>query len=183
MSRFLEKVRPDLYVSHVSGIPFQRLYHVHGISGYIFDLDNTIRHKKHGLDPKAVSALREAVIKGYVRHAVVLSNTIQGEERVLKAKRMAGMFSSEIGINVEAICLGYSQRKPKIDGFNLALKHLQLKDSEVAMVGDQILSDIKGGNKAGLFTVLVDALGPYSWMSVISGRTFRNQWARWRLDL
>ena len=183
MSKALELVRPDLHVCHASKIPFREFCHEKGISGYVFDLDNTIRHKEHGLDKAAIAAIRQGVKANYIKSLVILTNTIQGEERVAKARKLAFRVGEDIGLYVKAICLDYSKRKPKSDGFYLAIKEIGSSRSEIAMVGDQILSDIKGGNKVGLFTILVDPLGSYSWMSVISGRTIRNQWARWRLDL
>lgn len=45
--------------------------------------------------------------------------------------------------------------KPSTDFFNLALLHMGLPASEVAIVGDDIESDIAGGHRAGLTTILV----------------------------
>lgn len=45
--------------------------------------------------------------------------------------------------------------KPFQRGFNKALKEFGLKKDEVLMVGDQIITDIKGANHAGIASVLV----------------------------
>ena len=43
-------------------------------------------------------------------------------------------------------------------GFKKALKMTQSTSNETAMIGDQLLTDIHGGNKVGLFTILVDPI-------------------------
>ncbi|KKQ93705.1 MAG: hypothetical protein UT18_C0016G0001, partial [candidate division CPR2 bacterium GW2011_GWC2_39_10] len=79
MSKALELVRPDLHVCHASKIPFRELCYEKGITGYVFDLDNTIRHKEHGLDKAAIAAIRQGVKANYIKSLVILTNTIQGE--------------------------------------------------------------------------------------------------------
>jgi hypothetical protein len=49
----------------------------------------------------------------------------------------------------------HSARKPRRRGFREALKAMGLKRSEVAVVGDQVFTDVWGGNRMGLFTILV----------------------------
>jgi len=51
-------------------------------------------------------------------------------------------------------------RKPLRRGFQTALRRLGIAPGQAAMVGDQVLTDILGGKRAGLVTVLVDPLGP-----------------------
>ena len=46
-------------------------------------------------------------------------------------------------------------RKPLRKAFNRAKKALNLKDDEIVVIGDQLLTDIFGGNRANLHTILV----------------------------
>ena len=39
------------------------------------------------------------------------------------------------------------------------MKKYELKDSELAIIGDQFLTDIIGGNKVGITTILVNPIG------------------------
>ena len=48
--------------------------------------------------------------------------------------------------------------KPTARGFKLAEKKLGLKPSEMLMVGDQIMTDIRGANAAGIRNVLVQPI-------------------------
>lgn len=57
----------------------------------------------------------------------------------------------EYACEVEAVLIG----KPNRAYFEMALADMQLPASAVAMIGDDIFTDIKGGNEAGLKTILV----------------------------
>jgi len=48
--------------------------------------------------------------------------------------------------------------KPGTAAFRRALKLMKLKEEEIAVVGDQIFTDIYGGNRLGAFTILVDPI-------------------------
>ncbi len=44
--------------------------------------------------------------------------------------------------------------KPLARGINIAKKKLDLADDEIVMVGDQIMTDIRGANRAGIRSIL-----------------------------
>ncbi len=50
--------------------------------------------------------------------------------------------------------------KPLRFGFRKALGKMGLKESEVAVVGDQLFTDILGGRRLGALTILVQPLSP-----------------------
>lgn len=52
----------------------------------------------------------------------------------------------------------YNARKPLRFAFEKARKEMNLEKWEVAVIGDQLLTDILGGNRAGYYTLLVDPL-------------------------
>ncbi|HXG24870.1 MAG TPA: HAD hydrolase-like protein, partial [Chthonomonadales bacterium] len=45
--------------------------------------------------------------------------------------------------------------KPRKRGFIEAMKELGVDSSKTAMIGDQMFTDVLGGNRAGVYTVLV----------------------------
>ena len=51
-----------------------------------------------------------------------------------------------------------SARKPFKDKFLLVLKEYHYNINEVAIIGDQILTDVVGGNKVGILTVLINPI-------------------------
>lgn len=179
---FLEEIRPDIYVEKFENIPFSELWKK-GICGYVVDFDNTIYEKEVGLNKNAVNSLKKAVKKGYIKNLVILTNTIFGKKRIGKVEKFAKELSDEIEIPVKTICLNFFVRKPSPYGFIKTLDELKCRTVEVAVIGDQLLSDIRGGNRLRFFTILVDPLGPYSWMSVVSLKVWRNIRAHRKLEL
>jgi len=51
-------------------------------------------------------------------------------------------------------------KKPTRTPFRKALALLQLTSEQVAVVGDQLMTDIYGGNRLGMFTILVNPIAP-----------------------
>ena len=111
------------------------------IKALLLDVDNTLTyaHKTKKLRDGAekwFSLMRENDIS-----LIVLSNA--------KPKR-ARAFGESIGL----AALG-GAAKPLPFGYLRAKRRLGLKSSEIAMVGDQLFTDIYGGNRMGLTTFLV----------------------------
>src|SRR5699024_6386750 len=52
----------------------------------------------------------------------------------------------------------YNAKKPLPFAFQKAREAMHLEKWEIAVVGDQLLTDILGGNRAGYYTILVDPL-------------------------
>ncbi len=59
-------------------------------------------------------------------------------------------FADSLGLDFVSDAL-----KPKKDGYDKAVKKLGLDKKNIAAVGDQLLTDIAGGNRCGVMTVLV----------------------------
>ena len=76
--------------------------------------------------------------------AIISNNT--SKKRLSKA-------ADELGVDYVRFAL-----KPLSRGFKKAKKKFNLKKSEMCIIGDQIMTDVIGGNKYGIYTVLVDPL-------------------------
>lgn len=50
---------------------------------------------------------------------------------------------------------------------------MEAQPAQTAIIGDQLFTDIAGGNKLGLYTILVRPLGPDHWSTRLSGRRLR----------
>lgn len=135
----LNKLLPDIYVNTILDIPLDKLVE-RGIRAFIIDLDNTTTHWNSNEITKEVRAwfsrLRELGLK-----ACFLSNN--GEERVLAVARNLG------------VPYVYRAQKPRRGGYRRAMEAMGSTSGETAVIGDQIYTDILGGNRAGLFTILV----------------------------
>ena len=65
--------------------------------------------------------------------------------------------SKRVARAIEKFDLLYVARamKPLARGINIAKRQLDLADDEIVMVGDQIMTDIRGANRAGIRSILV----------------------------
>lgn len=111
-----------------------------GIKGIITDLDNTlVAWDVKDATPDVISwfkTMEENDIK-----VTIISNNNQ--ERVT-------VFSEPLGTPFV-----FSARKPLSRAFKTVARQMNLKKEEILVVGDQLLTDVLGGNIAGFYTVLV----------------------------
>lgn len=132
-------LRPKAQMSSVLEITPQWLQE-RGIKGLLLDLDNTlVPYKFKGEPPEELLAWMRALEAAGVR-VFLVSNA--------RRKRLKA-WSAKLG--VEGIGLA---GKPWF-GIRKGLKRLGLPASQVAVVGDQVFTDVLGGNLAGAYTVLV----------------------------
>lgn len=134
---------PRMKVKTVYDIDFE-LLKAQGICGFIFDLDNTIvPWDSNEMSPSIVAWLKSIQAAGF-KICLVSNNH--------KRKRVRD-FAVMFGIPFVS-----SAFKPAKRGFRQALKILELKPPQVAVVGDQMFTDVLGGNRLGLYTIWVDPL-------------------------
>lgn len=132
-------LRPDLYVETLRDIPLDQLYG-RGIRGFVLDLDNTITQwNNKEVTPEVIAWFKQAAEAGY--KLCIASNN--NENRVAQVGKVLGV-----------PCLSKAG-KPRRRAFRQALALLNLQEDQLAVVGDQIFTDVMGGNRAGLYTVLV----------------------------
>jgi HAD superfamily phosphatase (TIGR01668 family) len=135
----LKKFIPNLQVDSIYQIDLQQLQKS-GVKGIITDLDNTLVGAK---DPNTNPQLDEwlKLVDELGFQIVIVSNN--SELRV-------AAFS-------DAIKLPYISRaqKPFNKSFHKALKLMKLSAKQTVVIGDQLLTDVLGGNRMGLYTILV----------------------------
>lgn len=130
---------PDIYVNSILDIPLPTLEQL-GIKAFILDLDNTLTEWNS-------NEVREDIIDWFVQikaagfKACILSNN--GEQRVITVAQI---------LDIPYI---FRARKPSRRAFYKAIELMQVQPAETAVIGDQIFTDVLGGNRAGLFTILV----------------------------
>ncbi len=135
----INKLFPRLYVPTLLDIPLDELGKK-GIKAFILDLDNTITEWNNNSITEEVrqwfSQVKAAGFK-----ACILSNN--AEQRVLQVAQ---------DLNIPYI---FRAQKPRRGGYYQAVERMGVKPEETAVIGDQIFTDVLGGNRAGLYTILV----------------------------
>lgn len=134
-----EYLYPDVYVESILDLPLGKLYQ-YGIRAFIMDLDNTVTEwNSCEVRDEVVAWMQEVKDRGF--KACIASNN--GRERVVAVAEGLGIpFVSKAG-------------KPRRRAFQRALEVMGSAADETAVIGDQIFTDILGGNRMGLFTILV----------------------------
>jgi HAD superfamily phosphatase (TIGR01668 family) len=138
---FVASAKPWLRVPNITHISIPHLKSV-GVKGIIFDVDFTLT-TYHGneLHPLIADAFDKLAMEFRV---TVFTNTTS-EERHREVQRMMA------GIPI----VNHQHRKPGESGFLEAARILSLHPKEMVMVGDRFTTDIFGGNRAGMKTILV----------------------------
>ncbi len=135
---------PQIAVNTVFDVPYEAL-RTQGVSGLIFDVDNTLVPYEQAEADEALRALfsRLAAMGFWV---ALLSNN--GEQRV-------ALFAK--GLELPYVS---AAKKPLKSGFHALLARTDIPPKQLAMVGDQVFTDVWGGNRMGMVTVLVDSISP-----------------------
>lgn len=142
-------LKPDYYYPDIFSIDLDQLSS-RGVRGIISDIDNTI-----------VAWSEEELLKEVFDWFADL------KERDFKVclvsngtGRRVGYFSRELGIPAVGQAI-----KPAKRAFRQAREKLGLAPEEIAVIGDQIFTDILGGNRMGFQTILVDPLSPKEFLT------------------
>ena len=126
-----------------------------GIKGIIIDMDNTlVPRKERYVSPRLAEWLSGLKEEGF-RLCIVSNNTAEK--------------GGELARTLEVPAFWYAV-KPRRRSFRKALRTMELSVGEVAVIGDQIFTDVLGGNRMGLYTILVS---PISEKDVFWTRMFR----------
>jgi len=134
---------PDIYQKSIYTINYDSLYS-RGIKCLLIDLDNTIVPVTMKKSNKKIKKLfDELKAKGFT--IIIFSNS---NKLRLKA------FKEELEVD---ICPNAT--KPFKKKYEKIMKTYGFKEPEIACIGDQLLTDIKGGNNLGLTTILVNPIG------------------------
>ncbi|QTH46200.1 YqeG family HAD IIIA-type phosphatase [Cohnella sp. LGH] len=161
-----KRLLPDRIVTAVYDIDLHEL-HAQGIRGIITDLDNTLVSAKTPLaTPQLIGWLDLVKERGF--KVVILSNN--NDSRV-------GKFAAPLGIPYIP-----AARKPAGAAFRRALQLMGLPADQAVVIGDQMLTDVLGGRRAGLHTILVSpiAIAEEGWATRINRRIEKIALARLR---
>ncbi len=139
MKKLVKLLYPDKYYASIFEIELEKLKK-EGIVGIIVDLDNTLIAWNERETPEALHKWLN-VVKDYGFRLCIVSNST-----TVRAMDVA----KNVGLPLIA-----KAWKPRAKAFIKAMAKLATSRSETAVIGDQIFTDVLGGNKLGLKTILV----------------------------
>ena len=131
--------QPKMYFRTIEDIAVKTLQK-RNVKGLILDIDNTLVPPH---TPEADERAKRFVQRMQEAFKIcIVSNNIYE-----RAEKFANSFP------VDFICDG---NKPAKKPFLLALEKLQLEPCEIAVIGDQIFTDVWGANRMGMISVLAN---------------------------
>lgn len=113
------------------------------IEGLILDVDNTLIDLKKQMSQEIFNWTQKMKKEGI--KLIILSNTNKKEKvRQIAEKLQVDYF--------------FFARKPSKSGFKKAARKLNLKNENIASIGDQIFTDVWGANRSKIYSILVKPL-------------------------
>ena len=133
------KLKPDFIVLSLEDIPILELKK-NGIEGLIIDLDNTLTNWNcHNIEPHICIWLDNLKDLGF-KTCIVSNNGV-----------------NRIKASVDQLCIPFigNALKPSKRAFLKAMKIMNTSPNNTAVIGDQLFTDILGGKRVGITTILV----------------------------
>lgn len=143
IARIINNLYPTYIYNSVEEIPYF-IFEKYNIELIMLDLDNTLidgNTKYNDKLRKWIKDLKRRGIKLYI-----LSNSISTN----KVKTIA----HKLGMQYY-----YKAAKPFLKGYNYVLEKEKVNKQNAIMIGDQIFTDVWGGNRFGIKTILVKPIG------------------------
>ena len=147
------KLKPDLYLNTVYELD-TRVLKNKGIKAIIVDIDNTLVSWDTKVpDEKVIELVCKLVAEDF--KICILSNN---------SKKRVEEFNKSL--NLPAI---HKAVKPSKIAFRRAMKLMDSDVETTAVIGDQLFTDVLGGNRLGLFTVLVSPISDkeFIWTRIV----------------
>ena len=133
---------PDAYLNKVEEITIEFLQK-NKLKALILDIDNTLIDYNKNLSESVIKWAKD--LKGQGTKLYILSNT-NNKEKVEKVSKV---------LDIPYLNLA---KKPFKKGFLKVQKILKEKEENIGVVGDQIFTDVIGGNRCNMYTILVEPI-------------------------
>lgn len=135
-------IYPNTYLKNVEEITIEFLQK-NKIKALILDVDNTLIDYEKNMSDNIIQWAKD--LKGQGTKLYILSNTNHKEKVEKVAKTLEIPYKN-------------LAKKPFKSGFLKVQKELNEKSENIGVVGDQIFTDVIGGNRCNMFTILVDPI-------------------------
>lgn len=132
---------PDIYQKSIYSINYKKLKK-NGIKCLLFDLDNTLVTYKETVPDSKLKELFAHLEEDF--KVIIISNS---------NKKRLTPFKEKLNVDV-----AFSSKKPLKKKYKKILEIYKFNDSEIACIGDQLLTDILGANRMGFTSILVNRI-------------------------
>lgn len=149
---------PDMYFENIYLIDYKKLKKI-GIKCLLFDLDNTIVSYETNTPDKKLQELFYKLETDF--KIIIISNNTKDRVRPFKEK-----------LNVDS---SYKSMKPLKKKYLKILNIYNYNDTEIACIGDQLLTDILGANKMNFTSILVNPISPNEPLKTRFNRIFERR--------
>ena len=149
---------PKGYFNKISEISLEYINENH-IKGLILDVDNTLIDYDRNITEDTINWAR--MLKQNDIKMCILSNSNKHE----KVREVAAKLDMEYS---------YFAMKPFKSGFKKAQKMLNLESKNIAVVGDQIFTDVIGANRMNMHSILVEPIAEKDILVTLIKRPLEN---------
>lgn len=153
-----DKFVPDIYTKSIYTIDYKGLKKKN-IKCLIFDLNNTLAPLTLKVPNKKLIDLFED-LKDMKFKVYIVSNSTRKRVEPFK--------------NILCVDSSYLSMKPMLRKFKKIFEINDFKDNEVAVIGDEIMTDIWAANRMNFVSILVNPIGTKEYVSTKIGRYFEN---------
>ncbi len=155
----MNKYIPKVYNKSILDIDYKKLKE-NNIKCLMIDLDNTLLEVHKSIPKKEISYLIKKLKKDF--KIIIISNNT--------SKKRLSIAAKELDIDYVKFAL-----KPFAKGFRKVKKKYGFKKEEMCIIGDQIMTDVMGGNRYGIYTILTDPLSEEELKVTGINRFFENK--------
>lgn len=149
---------PHYYIENFQKLKIERLKQ-QGIKVLVCDIDNTLVAHDEALPSVAVKDFLE-LVKAQGIQVVLVSNNVK--ERVER-------FAKELDVKTYPFA-----RKPLKGTYLKMMKECGCSANEIAVLGDQLLTDMLGANRVGFYTILTNPVAQKDLTCTKVNRIFEN---------
>lgn len=148
-----QRLYPDEWYDSTYNINFEE-YYEKGYRGLIFDIDNTLVPHGADADERAVKLFERLKKVGF--DICLLSNN---------KKARVERFNKDINVNYI-----FKAQKPYHKNYYIAAMLMRTSVSSCLCIGDQLFTDIYGGNLSDIHTILVNPINPKEEIQIVLKR-------------
>ena len=154
----MKLLKPNIYQKDVFSINYENLLKKN-IKNLLFDIDNTIAAgNEKQPSPEIIDLFKDLERIGF--NVFIITNAL---------KKRASRFKDSLNIKTYHFSM-----KPLARNYKKLAKENNIKFEECAAIGDQIYTDIKGANKLGILSILVDPISNHEFITTKINRIKEN---------